>query len=465
MTMTSRNPFTGETLAEFPELTASELETRLARAAEAAPRWRFTALEERVAVVARLGALLHEDRERLGRMMSLEMGKPVAAGIEEAVKCARCCEFYVRHAVEFTADLHVPDDDHESSIVIEPLGVVLAVMPWNFPFWQVVRFLAPALVAGNVGLLKHASNVPQCALELESLVRRAGAPDGVFQALLVGSAAVEGILSDPRVAAATLTGSEGAGRSVAAIAGRHLKPTVLELGGSDPFIVMPSANLPLAAETAVRARTINNGQSCIAAKRFIVHRDVVAEFTDHVVQGMRALRIGDPLSTDTQLGPLATPALAAELDEQVQESIRAGARVLLGGVRSGEADAWYPATVLTDIPVESPAWRDELFGPVALIFAARDVSDAIRIANDTRFGLAASAWTADAREEERFVREVDAGSVFINDMSASDPRFPFGGVKSSGYGRELSAAGLRAFTNIKTVRRRHGGGAHGGATE
>jgi len=329
---------------------------------------------------------------------------------------------------------------------------VLAIMPWNFPFWQVIRFLAPALVAGNVGLLKHASNVPGCALELESLVRRAGAPDGVFQALLIGSDAVAALLADPRVAAATLTGSEGAGRSVGKHAGEHLKKTVLELGGSDAFVVMPSADLDKAIDTAVKARTINNGQSCIAAKRFIVHRGIAERFLTGFSSGMQALRMGDPLDPNTQLGPLASARLAEELEAQVTESVTKGARLVCGGRRVAPDSAFFPPTVLTDIPPGSPAYRDELFGPVGCVFVATDIDDAIRIANDTRFGLGSSAWTNDVAEQERFVRELDAGSVFVNDMVVSDARFPFGGVKSSGYGRELSDVGLREFVNVKTVR-------------
>lgn len=465
MTMRSINPATGEMLAEYDELSAAGLEACLARAADAAPRWRFTAIEERIAVVARLGLLLAEEQEQLGRLMTLEMGKPIRAAVEEAAKCAKACAFYAEHGAAFVADERVADAEHTCRISYEPLGVVLAVMPWNFPFWQVVRFLAPALVAGNVGLLKHASNVPQCALALESLVRRAGAPDGVFQALLVGSDCVADIIADSRVAAVTLTGSEGAGRSVAAAAGKALKKAVLELGGSDPFIVMPSANLALAVETAVKARTINNGQSCIAAKRFIVHRDIAAQFTDGFSRGMQALRVGDPLDATTQLGPLATAKLAGELEAQVIESVRLGARLLSGGKRDDPSSAFFPATVLTDIPAAAPAYGEELFGPVGSIFVAADMSDAIRVANDTRFGLAASAWTTDPDEQERFTRELDAGSVFINDMVVSDPRFPFGGVKSSGYGRELSAIGMREFTNIKTVRVRAAAGVTGGHTE
>jgi succinate-semialdehyde dehydrogenase/glutarate-semialdehyde dehydrogenase len=465
MTMASVNPANGETLAEFTEHTPAEIEARLALASEASLRWRFTAIQERAAVVARLGALLDEEKERIGRIMTLEMGKPIRAAIEEAAKCAMACRFYAEHGPSFVADESVTDPDHKSFVTYDPLGVVLAVMPWNFPFWQVVRFLAPGLVAGNVGLLKHASNVPQCALEIESLVRRAGGPDGVFQTLLIESAAVSGIIADPHVAAVTLTGSEGAGRSVAEAAGKALKKSVLELGGSDPFIVMPSANLKLAIETAVKARTINNGQSCIAAKRFIVHRDIASAFLDGFAAGMQALRVGDPLDESTQLGPLASTRLAGELEEQVATSVKMGARLVCGGTRSDSASAYFPATVLTDIPRNAPAYGDELFGPVGCVFVANDVSDAIRIANDTRFGLASSAWTTDRAEQDRFAREIDAGSVFVNDMVVSDPRFPFGGVKSSGYGRELSAVGMREFTNVKTVRIRQASGAHQGATE
>jgi succinate-semialdehyde dehydrogenase/glutarate-semialdehyde dehydrogenase len=457
-TMKSINPATGDTLAEHPMLSGEELERRLALAADAAVRWRRTPVEERAAVVARLGVLLDAEKDRLGRLMTLEMGKPIQAAIDEAAKCATGCRFYAEHGPSYVADAHVDDDGHRSFVTYEPLGVVLAIMPWNFPFWQVIRFLAPALVAGNVGMLKHASNVPGCALELESLVRRAGAPEGVFQTLLIGSDAVAGLLADRRVAAATLTGSEGAGRSVGQHAGQHLKKTVLELGGSDAFVVMPTADLDEAIDTAVKARTINNGQSCIAAKRFIVHRAIAERFLAGFSTGMQALRMGDPLDPRTQLGPLATVRLADELEEQVEESVAQGARLVCGGRRDTPDSAFFPPTVLTDIPRESPAYRDELFGPVGCVFVAADIDDAIRIANDTRFGLGASAWTNDPAEQERFVRELDAGSVFVNEMVASDARFPFGGVKASGYGRELSDVGLREFVNVKTVRIRQSGG-------
>ena len=461
----SINPTTGETLAEFAPHTPEQVERKLALAASMAQRWRTTPIDERVRVVSRLGELLDEEKDRLGRLMTLEMGKPIQAAIDEAAKCAAGCRFYAEHGPRIVADQIVDDADHRSFVTFQPLGVVLAIMPWNFPFWQVVRFLAPALVAGNVGLLKHASNVPQCALELESLVRRAGGPEGVFQALLVGSDAVPALLADPRVAAATLTGSEGAGRSVAQHAGEHLKKTVLELGGSDAFVVMPSADLERAVETAVKARTINNGQSCIAAKRFVVHADVAEEFVERFTEGMRALRVGDPLDASTQVGPLASPRLAEELEQQVARSVEMGARLRCGGRRATPDGAFFPPTVLTDIPREAPAYGDELFGPVGCVFVATDVDDAIRIANDTRFGLGASAWTSDPAEQERFARELEAGSVFVNDVVVSDPRFPFGGIKSSGYGRELSDVGLREFTNVKTVRIRIGAAGTGGHTE
>ncbi len=465
MTFKSINPATGETLAEFPAHSPSDVEQKLARASAAAPQWRRTPVRERAAMVGRLGALLESEKERLGRMMTLEMGKPIRAAVEEAAKCATACRYYAEHGAAFVADHVVDDPDHRSFVAYDPLGVVLAVMPWNFPFWQAIRFMAPGLVAGNVGLLKHASNVPQCALELESLVKRAGAPEGVFQTLLIKSDAVAGVLADARVAAATLTGSEGAGSSIASIAGKQIKKTVLELGGSDPFIVMPSADLPRAIETAVKARTINNGQSCIAAKRFIVHAHVYDRFLAGFVDGMRSLRVGDPLDPATQLGPLSSAKQAEELEAQVTKSASMGARLMLGGQRTAPGSAWFPATVLVDIPENTPAWSDELFGPVGCVFRAHDIADAIRIANGTRFGLGASAWTTDPDEQQQFAREIDSGSVFVNDMVVSDPRFPFGGVKKSGYGRELSEVGMREFTNIKTVRIRVRGAGRSGHTE
>jgi succinate-semialdehyde dehydrogenase/glutarate-semialdehyde dehydrogenase len=383
--------------------------------------------------------------------MTLEMGKPVRAAVEEAVKCAWACRYYAENAERFLAEEIVETTASCSYIQYQPLGPVLAVMPWNYPFWQVMRFVAPALMAGNVGLLKHASNVPQCALALEDIVRRAGFPEGVFQTLLISSQKVDGILNDSRVVAATLTGSEDAGIQVGIGAAKRIKKVVLELGGSDPFIVMPSANLEEAVSTGVKARIGNNGQSCISAKRFILANPIADKFERLFVQKMEALRIGDPLDESTELGPLATADGVASLDADVQKTIALGARVLTGAKRLERPGNFYAPTVLTDIPLDSPAYREELFGPVASMFRAKDLDDAIRIANDSRFGLGASAWTNDANERERLVNEIDAGMVFINRMVASDPRLPFGGVKYSGHGRELGVHGIREFTNMKTV--------------
>jgi succinate-semialdehyde dehydrogenase/glutarate-semialdehyde dehydrogenase len=448
----SVNPATGERLREFAPLSDREVEERLARAAAAFLQWRDTPIRERIAVVRRAAEILDAERALFGKLMTLEMGKLFGAAQEEVAKCALTCRFYADNAERLLAPEPVPIEGERSYVAYQPLGPVLAIMPWNFPFWQVLRFAAPALAAGNVALLKHASNVPQCALAIEELFLRAGAPGGVFQTLLVGSDAVSRVLSDARVVAATLTGSEGAGSSVASTAGRHIKKTVLELGGSDPFIVMPSADLPLAADTAVRARIINSGQSCIAAKRFIVHRAIGDEFERRFVTAISALTLGDPMSPDTRVGPLASEQLVRELEEQVDRTVRGGGRVLTGGRRIDAPGWFYAPTVLTDIPVDSPAYRDELFGPVASLFRVADIDEAIQLANAARFGLGSSAWTRDAAEVDRFVDRLEAGTVFVNGMVASDPRFPFGGVKSSGYGRELGAYGLREFTNVKTVR-------------
>jgi succinate-semialdehyde dehydrogenase/glutarate-semialdehyde dehydrogenase len=449
MPIATINPATGETIRTFDPLTESEVDARIEQAARAFTSWRLVPVAERASIVARAGEMLERDKDRYGRLMTLEMGKTLKSAVEEAAKCALGCRYYAEHAPAFIAPEAIDGDQ----VLYQPLGVVLAVMPWNFPFWQVIRFAAPALCAGNVGLLKHASNVPQCALALEALFTEAGAPPGVFQTLLIGSDRVDAIISDGRVAAVTLTGSEPAGRQVAATAGRNIKKTVLELGGSDPFIVMPSADIATAASVAVKARTINNGQSCIAAKRFIVHDRIADEFTRRFVDAMRALRVGDPTRDETDVGPLATRQIADDLEQQVADSVRLGARVLTGGKRVAGAGNYFEPTILTDIPVSSPAYRDEMFGPVAALFRARNVDDAIRIANDTTFGLAAAVWTRDDVEADRFVRDVETGTVFINGMVASDPRFAFGGVKHSGYGRELGPWGLREFVNVKTVRR------------
>ena len=451
MPIASVNPATGETLRTFEPHSGVEVERRLVLAAELFPRWRGTSFAERAARLLRSAELLETRKQEWGRIMTLEMGKPIGAAIAEAEKCAWVCRYYAENAERFLADEAVATDASRSFVRYEPLGPVLAVMPWNFPFWQVFRFAAPALMAGNVGLLKHASNVPQCALAIETIFREAGAPDGAFQTLLVGSERVAQLIDDRRVAAVTLTGSEGAGVSVGRSAGAQIKKAVLELGGSDPFIVMPTADLAAAASTAVKARTINNGQSCIAAKRFIVHQDVAAEFERLFVEKMAALKIGDPLDSTVEIGPLATPAIAEEVDDLVRRSVAAGATLLLGGKRLDRPGSFYAPTVLGDVPPASPAAVEEIFGPVASLFRVRSLDDAISLANATRFGLGASAWTRDEAERERLIRGLDAGAVFINGMVKSDPRLPFGGIKKSGFGRELALQGIREFVNVKSV--------------
>ena len=446
------NPATGEVVRRFEPLNDREIEDKLACADRAYQSYRRTGFADRARWLTRAAEILEADRDRLGRLMTLEMGKPITAARAEAAKCALACRYYVEHGERLLADETVDMGAGRACIKYQPIGAVLAIMPWNFPFWQVFRFAAPALMAGNVGLLKHASNVPQCALEIETVIRQAGFPSDVFQTLLIGSSQVERVINDPRVKAVTLTGSEPAGMQVASQAGRQIKKTVLELGGSDPFIVTPNADLDRAVRTAVEARSINNGQSCIAAKRFIVDARIAPEFERRFAAGMAALKVGDPMDDDTQLGPLSTQGMVEDLDKQVRCSVEMGARVLTGGQRSAGPGYFYPATVLTDVPVESPAYREELFGPVAVVLKYNSIEEAIRLANDTEFGLGASAWTNDEREQRLFIDEIEAGMVFINGMVASDPRMPFGGVKRSGYGRELSAYGIREFVNVKTVR-------------
>jgi len=446
------NPATGKTVRTFEPFSAARVGECLDRAAAAYREHRRTTFSERAQRMQKAATILDAECRELGRLMTLEMGKPIGAAIAEAEKCATACRYYAENAEHFLADQPVEMEGGKSWVAFQPIGVVLAIMPWNFPFWQVFRFAAPSLMAGNVGVLKHASNVPQCALAIEDVFRRAGFGDGIFQTLLVGSDMVEGIVADARIAAVTLTGSEGAGRSVASVAGKHLKKSVVELGGSDPFVVMPSADLEQAASTAVTARMINNGQSCIAAKRFIIHEKIYAEFLKKFVAGVSAIRIGDPMDEKTQLGPLATGTIRDQLDDQVKASVAAGARLATGGQKLEGEGFFYAPTVLTDIPPNAPAAREELFGPVASVFKAKDLADAIRIANGTSFGLGASAWTRDAAERDRFVAEIESGLLFINGMVASDPRLPFGGVKNSGFGRELAEFGIREFVNIKSVR-------------
>jgi succinate-semialdehyde dehydrogenase/glutarate-semialdehyde dehydrogenase len=465
MAIATVNPATGETLRTFEPLTDAQIEEKLERAAGAFREYRRTPFDERARMMTRAAEILEAEKDTFGHLMTTEMGKPIKAAREEAAKCAWVCRHYAETAEKFLADEVVETDAALSFVRYQPLGPVLAVMPWNFPFWQVFRFAAPALMAGNVGLLKHASNVPQCALAIEELLRRAGFPEGAFQTLLIESDRVRRVLDDPRVVAATLTGSEPAGSSVAGEAGKRIKKTVLELGGSDPFIVMPSADLDEAVKTAVKARAINNGQSCIAAKRFIVAGEVYDEFERRFVRGMEALKVGDPFDEATDIGPLATADILDTLEEQVRRTVAAGARVLTGGKRLERPGNFYAPTVLAGVPKDSPAYREELFGPVASLFRVRDAEEAVRLANDTTFGLASSAWTRDEPERARFIEEVEAGLVFINGMVASDPRLPFGGVKRSGYGRELSAHGIREFVNIKTVWIKDGAGHRRGETE
>lgn len=451
MLIATINPATGETLKTFEPLTDAEIDQKLSRAGETFRKYRLTTFEEREPLMARAAEILETEKNELGRLMTTEMGKPIKAAEQEAEKCAWVCRYYAEQARQYLADELVQTNASKSYVKFEPLGPLLAVMPWNFPFWQVFRFAAPALMAGNVGLLKHASNVPQCALAIEDIFRRAGFPEGAFQTLLIGSDKVQSVLEDERVVAATLTGSEPAGRSVAGIAGKHIKKTVLELGGSDPFIVMPSADLAEAVATGVKARTINNGQSCIAAKRFIVASSIYDKFEKRFVEVMRNLRVGDPMKAETEIGPLATGPILDDLNQQVQKSVSAGARLLTGGKKLDLPGNYYEPTVLAQIPEDTPAFCEEIFGPVALLFRVENIDEAIELANNSSFGLGAAAWTKDPAEQTRFINELQAGSLFINGMVASDPRLPFGGIKNSGYGRELSEFGIREFVNIKTI--------------
>lgn len=451
MPIASISPATGETLATFDRLLPAEIERKLSLAQSAFEEHRKTSFAARAHCLERAAEILDSEAERFGTIMTSEMGKTLSSAVAEAKKCALGCRYYAEHGAAHLADEVIATNASRSYVRYLPLGPVLAVMPWNFPFWQVFRFAAPGLMAGNVGLLKHASNVPQCALAIEEILSRAGFAEGVFQTLLIESDQVEAILDDARVVAATLTGSEPAGQKVASRAGQQIKKTVLELGGSDPFVVMPSADLPFTVENAVGARTINNGQSCIAAKRFIVAESIYDQFTTKFVERMQALKIGDPMKADTQLGPLATAKIRSELHEQVERAQRDGAKLLTGGSSVPGAGNYYQPTVLADLPRSSTVYREEFFGPVALLFRARNKEAALEIANDTPFGLGSSVWTRNADEMEFFINELQAGQVFVNGPVASDPRLPFGGVKRSGYGRELSAVGIREFVNMKTV--------------
>jgi succinate-semialdehyde dehydrogenase/glutarate-semialdehyde dehydrogenase len=451
MPIASINPATGEKLKEFSAFDGAEIEKRLTRAEQAFRKYRRSTFTERSEFLHAMAELLFEEKKKFAEIITLEMGKLFRDSVAEIEKCARGCQFYAENGERFLEDEVAQTDAAQSYIQYQPLGPVLAIMPWNFPFWQVFRFAAPALMAGNVGLLKHASNVPQCALAIEEIFCRAGFDDGVFQTLLIEPDEVEKVIVDPRVKAVTLTGSERAGSAVASTAAREIKKSVLELGGSDAFIVMPSADFESALSTAVKARTINTGQSCIAAKRFMIADQIYDEFLDQFVARMRALKMGDPMDETTEIGPLATEQILQGMHNQVQKSIASGAKLLTGGNRIHGPGFFYEPTVLVDVPKESPAYREEVFGPVAAIFRVQNAPDAIALANDTTFGLGSSAWTNDPEEQKLFTSELETGMVFINAMVASDPRLPFGGVKRSGFGRELGAAGIREFTNTKTI--------------
>jgi succinate-semialdehyde dehydrogenase/glutarate-semialdehyde dehydrogenase len=448
MPLATLNPATGETVQVFPELTRPEIDVKLDAARASFRSHRKTSHAQRAQLLHRVADLFEAGQEELAQLAALEMGKPLAQGRAEAVKCAEGCRYYAAHGEAMLRDERIDD---RSFVRFEPLGVVLALMPWNYPFWQVVRFAAPALMAGNVGLLKHADNTPQCGAQLEEIFRRAGAGD-FLQYLAVPVPGVTALIEDDRVDAVTLTGSVGAGRAVAGTAGAKLKRTVLELGGSDPFLVLPSADLEQAVKIAVQARTQNSGQSCIAAKRFIVHAAIYDRFADLLVQALRALRVGDPLAPDTDLGPIAQARGLETLERQVGDAVQAGAKIVTGGRRLERPGFYFEPTILAGLPPAAPVAREEIFGPVALLFRARDLDEAITLANDTAFGLAASVWTRDAGEQQRAIAELEAGQVFVNALVASSPELPFGGIKQSGYGRELGAAGLREFVNAKSVR-------------
>jgi succinate-semialdehyde dehydrogenase/glutarate-semialdehyde dehydrogenase len=451
MPIATINPTTGQTLKVFEPLSNAQIDEKIRKGAEVFPKFGRLSFAQRGQMMLRAADILENEKKELARLMTTEMGKTFRSAIDEAVKCGWACRYYAENAERFLADEIIETTASRSYVRYQPLGIILVVMPWNYPFWQVFRFIAPGLMAGNVGLLKHASNVPQCALKIEEILVRAGFPEGAFQTLLIGSDKVDGILGDPRIAAATLTGSEEAGIKVGAGAAQRVKKVVLELGGSDPFIVMASANLDEAITTAVKARTLNNGQSCIAAKRFIIAEEIAEQFEREFVKRMQALKLGDPFDDKTDVGPLATADAVTSLHADVEKTVAAGAHVLAGGKPADRPGYFYLPTVLRDIPRNAPAYKEELFGPVASLFRVKGIEEAIRIANDTRFGLGASAWSNDKSEQERFINELDAGMVFINQMVASDPRVPFGGVKRSGYGRELSIYGIREFTNVKTV--------------
>lgn len=445
------NPATGEILATFTPLTPEEVTAKIAQADTAYQSYRHTDLAQRSQWLNNAADILEQNTRPYAQLMTTEMGKPITSAIAEVKKCAWVCRYYAENAADFLKDVPVTTDATQSYVKYQPLGAILAVMPWNFPFWQVFRFAAPNLMAGNVGLLKHASNVPQCALAIEEILMKAGFPQGTFTTLLIGADLVETVINDDRVKAATLTGSEPAGASLAAAAGKRIKKTVLELGGSDPFIIMPSADIEQAVTIGTKSRMLNNGQSCIAAKRFIVADSIADEVEKRLIEQFQALQVGDPNDEKTDIGPLATASILKDLDQQVQATLAQGAKALTGGKPLDRPGNFYPPTIIRSIPPESPANTEEFFGPVALLFRVKDINEAIKLANSIPFGLGASAWTTDTNEQEQFINELEAGAVFINSLVKSDPRLPFGGIKRSGYGRELSSQGIHEFLNLKTV--------------
>lgn len=445
------NPATGETLQRFTALTSEEVKAKITLASATFQQYRDLDYEIRSQWMSKTADLLEENQQEYGHLISLEMGKPLKSAIAEVRKCASVCRFYAENTQRFLRDQVIESDAGLSYVKYQPLGIILAVMPWNFPFWQVFRFAAPAIMAGNIGLLKHASNVPQCALKIEEIFLKAGVPEGVFQSLLIPASQLPEIIADDRIKAGTLTGSEPAGSSFASLCGKYLKKTVLELGGSDPFIVMETANLEEAVEVAVTARLLNNGQSCIAGKRFIIHESIFDRFAELLVEKYRNLKVGDPFDETTDIGPLATASIRDEITQQVQTTLEMGGKALIGGSPLVGKGYYYPPTILTDIPADSPAQTEEFFGPVALLFSVKTIEESIDLANALPLGLGSSAWTNDPDEQERFIVELEAGSVFINGMVKSDPRLPFGGIKRSGFGRELGAEGIKEFVNIKTI--------------
>ncbi|GAA2071838.1 NADP-dependent succinic semialdehyde dehydrogenase [Pseudolysinimonas kribbensis] len=455
MAIATINPATGETVKEFAPLDAAARERGIAEAQSAYEALKSTSYAQRGEWMRASAGIVESEADDLARILTLEMGKPIAQAKAEVLKCAKNMRFYADHAEGFLADEPLQDPSavgaSKAYAVYQPLGVILAVMPWNYPLWQVVRFAAPALMAGNTGVLKHASNVPQAALWLDTIFERGGFPTGSFRTLLIGAREVEGVLRDPRIQAVTLTGSEPAGRSVAAIAGSEVKKSVMELGGSDPFIVMPSADLEAAATTAVKARVQNNGQSCIAAKRFLVHADVYDEFAKLFADKMKALKVGDPFDESVDVGPVATESGRADLIELLDDAVAKGATVLAGGTPVDGPGWFFTPTLVTDLTDDMRLVMEEAFGPLASLYKVADREEAVRIANQTTFGLSSAVWTRDADDEEHFVRELEAGAVFINGMTVSYPELPFGGVKNSGFGRELAKEGIREFTNVKTV--------------